>query len=152
MLSYFVADCKTGGPMVPRIGPLNWYFWAITPIMSPDWDLPEQTTRIVHAFTLMYSLTKLLLQPSSIPGKLSKAPPLLDLLLTSHPDQYSVLVLAPLRSYDHCMVSTTLGLVAHSPPRPLVVKRCLWHHFSADEGWNAGLFCIHLVNSTLLQR
>lgn len=45
--------------------------------------------RSVHAFTLTHDLTQLLLQPTRMPEILSRAPFLLDLLLTSPPAEYS---------------------------------------------------------------
>lgn len=63
------------------------------------------------AFAHTHNLTLLVLQPTRIPVILSQAPSLLDLLLMSHPAQYSVSVAAPLGSFGYYLVATTVPLV-----------------------------------------
>lgn len=90
----------------------------------------DHAGRTAHAFALTHDLTQLVLQPTRMPDIVGQAPSLLDLLLTSHPAQYSVSVQAQLGTSDHFLVRATVPFVA--PTRPAVVKRRLWHYSSAD--------------------
>ncbi|RVE42721.1 hypothetical protein evm_012633 [Chilo suppressalis] len=83
-----------------------------------------------HAFALTHDLKQLVDQLTRIPDIPSQAPSLLDLLLTTHPQGYQVVVRAPLGSSDHCLISAKAPQV--KPPRPAVVKRRIWHCGSAD--------------------
>ncbi|RVE41143.1 hypothetical protein evm_014206 [Chilo suppressalis] len=83
-----------------------------------------------HAFALTHDLKQLVDQPTRIPDIPSQAPSLLDLLLTTHPQGYQVVVRAPLGSSDHCLISAKAPQA--KPPRPAVVKRRIWHYGSAD--------------------
>ncbi|CAH0397242.1 unnamed protein product [Chilo suppressalis] len=83
-----------------------------------------------HAFALTHDLTQLVDQPTRIPDIASQAPSLLDLLLTTHPQEYQIVVRAPLDSSDHCLISVKVPQA--KTPRPLVVKRRVWHYGSAD--------------------
>ncbi|CAH0404519.1 unnamed protein product [Chilo suppressalis] len=83
-----------------------------------------------HAFALTHDLTQLVDQPTRIPDIASQAPSLLDLLLTTHPQEYQIVVRAPLGSSDHCLISVKVPQA--KTPRPLVVKRRVWHYGSAD--------------------
>lgn len=90
----------------------------------------DHAGRTAHAFALVHDLTQLVRQPTRIPDISSQAPSLLDLLLTSQPDRYSVSVRAPLGSSDHCLVSAIVPFAAR--PRPVEMRRRLWHYSSAD--------------------
>ncbi|RVE44225.1 hypothetical protein evm_011124 [Chilo suppressalis] len=83
-----------------------------------------------HTFALTHDLKHLVDQPTRIPDIPSQAPSLLDLLLTTHPQGYQVVVRAPLGSSDHCLISAKAPQA--KPPRPAVVKRRIWHYGSAD--------------------
>ncbi|CAG4935338.1 unnamed protein product [Colias eurytheme] len=71
-----------------------------------EW-LKSRTTdyagRSFHDFILSYGLTQLVSAPTRIPDVEDHAPSLLDLFLSSHPDNYQILVEAPLGSSDHCL-------------------------------------------------
>jgi hypothetical protein len=83
-----------------------------------------------HAFALTQSLTQLVNQPTSILDVSGQAPSLLDLLLTTYPAGYQVLIQGPLGYSDHCLVSSTVpGTI---PPQPAAAKRQVWHYSSAD--------------------
>ncbi|CAH0401767.1 unnamed protein product [Chilo suppressalis] len=79
-----------------------------------------------HAFALVHNLTQLVDQPPRIPDIASQAPSLLNLLLRTHPQEYRVMVRAPLGPTDHCLISAKVPQV--KTPRPLVVKRRIWHY------------------------
>lgn len=90
----------------------------------------DHAGRAAHAFALTHDLTQLVNQPTRIPDVASHAPSLLDLLLASHPAGYRVTVSAPLGTSDHCLVGSSVPFA--SPPRPVQVKRRVWHYSSAD--------------------
>ncbi|XP_052750997.1 uncharacterized protein LOC128200723 [Galleria mellonella] len=56
---------------------------------------------------------------------------LLDLLLTTHPDGYTVRVDAPIGSSDHCLIRADVPNTRPDPPRP-IGRRRVWHYKSAD--------------------
>ncbi|XP_050682320.1 uncharacterized protein LOC126977512 [Leptidea sinapis] len=73
---------------------------------NAEW-LGSRTTdyagRSVHNFALAYGLSQLVESPTRLPDVDSHMPSLLDLLLTTHPDGYQVVVDAPLGTSDHCL-------------------------------------------------
>ncbi|RVE48375.1 hypothetical protein evm_006936 [Chilo suppressalis] len=102
-----------------------------------------------HTFALTHDLKQLVDQPTRIPDIPSQAPSLLDLLLTTHPQGYQVVVRAPLGSSDHCLISAKAPQA--KPPRPAVVKRRIWHYGSAD--WDGfGEHLVHWFASLLSNR
>ncbi|TLM25045.1 hypothetical protein FEC23_18880, partial [Acinetobacter baumannii] len=63
-------------------------------------DLPGRTA---YDFALAYGFSQLVTQPTRVPDIEGHEPSLLDLLLTTDPAGYSVVVDAPLGSSDHCL-------------------------------------------------
>ncbi|RVE43524.1 hypothetical protein evm_011809 [Chilo suppressalis] len=76
-----------------------------------------------HSFALTQDLKQLVDQPTRIPDISSQAPPLLDFLLTTHPQGYQVVVGAPLGSSDPCLISAKPPQA--KPPRPTVIHMSL---------------------------
>ncbi|XP_045541866.1 uncharacterized protein LOC123723329 [Papilio machaon] len=91
----------------------------------------DHAGRSVHDFALSYDLTQLVTSPTRIPDVEDHTPSLLDLLLTSHPDSYSVSIDAPLGSSDHCLIRTTVPISRRPRLKPNGLRR-VWHYRSAD--------------------
>ncbi|CAH1642075.1 unnamed protein product [Spodoptera littoralis] len=99
-----------------------------------DWLCSSKTDhagRSVHGLALASGLTQLVTVPTRIPDVEGQKSSLLDLLLTSHPDGYSVSVEAPLGSSDHCLVRSTVSWTC-IPRLQEVRGRRVWHYRSAD--------------------
>ncbi|CAF4937092.1 unnamed protein product [Pieris macdunnoughi] len=99
-----------------------------------DW-LGSETTdhagRSFHDLALAYDLTQMVPAITRIPDVDGHKPSLLDLLLTSHPENYQVSVDPPLGSSDHCVVRSTVPSTRLSRPRFMGCRR-IWHYKSAD--------------------
>ncbi|CAG4949277.1 unnamed protein product [Colias eurytheme] len=99
-----------------------------------EW-LKSRTTdhagRSFYDFVLSYGLTQLVSAPTRIPDVEDHTPSLLDLFLSSHPDDYQITVAAPLGSSDHCLVQSTVPIIRQTRPRPAGYRR-VWHYRSAD--------------------
>lgn len=82
-------------------------------------------------FADLFNLTQLIKQPTRIPDNPDHNPYLLDLFLTTNPDNYDVEVKSPLGSSDHCLISATCES-SPSPPHsePILVTK--WHYDGAD--------------------
>ncbi|CAF4954300.1 unnamed protein product [Pieris macdunnoughi] len=99
-----------------------------------DWlgsDTTDHAGRSFHDFALAYDLTQMVPAITRIPDVDGHKPSLLDLLLTSHPENYQVSVDPPLGSSDHCVVWSTVPSTRPSRPRFLGCRR-IWHYKSAD--------------------
>ncbi|XP_059046023.1 uncharacterized protein LOC131841721 [Achroia grisella] len=79
--------------------------------------LTDHAGRTAHEFALTYGFSQL----SS----------LLDLLLATHPDGYSVTVEAQLGSSDHCLIRSQVPCTSPAASRPPCQCR-MWHYKSAD--------------------
>lgn len=97
-----------------------------------DW-LGSRTTdyagRIAFNFALTYGFSQLVPEPTRVPDVEDHAPSLLDLLLTTCPDNYQVSVGAPLGSSDHCLVRSKVSITTYCRPSGM---RRVWHYKSAD--------------------
>lgn len=91
----------------------------------------DHAGRSAHDFALAYGLTQLVAAPTRVPDVENHKPSLLDLLLTSHPDDYKVSVDAPLGSSDHCLIRSTVPLLRSSRLSFSGCRR-VWHYRSAD--------------------
>ena len=90
----------------------------------------------VELFSNFNNLTELVESPTHFPCVAGQAINLLDLFLTSHPEQYEVKVIAPLGNSDHCTISAISPLES-SPVSPAAPKRLVWLYDRADwEGLN----------------
>ena len=87
--------------------------------------------RSAHEFALAYGFSQLVHSPTRIPDVETHTSSLLDLLLTTRPDEYSISVEAPLGSSDHCLVRTQVPCTHYNPPRSGGWRR-VWHYKSAD--------------------
>ncbi|KAA5676903.1 hypothetical protein F3G23_29600, partial [Klebsiella pneumoniae] len=91
-------------------------------------DLPGRTA---YDFALAYGLSQLVTQPTRVPDIEGHEPSLLDLLLTTDPGGYSVVVDAPLGSSDHCLIRAATPL--SRPSRRTTTRyRRVWQYLSAD--------------------
>ncbi|XP_062528539.1 uncharacterized protein LOC134200191 [Bombyx mori] len=91
-------------------------------------DLPG---RAAYDFALAYGLSQLVTQPTRVPDIEGHEPSLLDLLLTTDPAGYSVVVDAPLGSSDHCLIRAATPL--SRPSRRTTTRyRRVWQYLSAD--------------------
>ncbi|XP_045509327.1 uncharacterized protein LOC123704883 [Colias croceus] len=91
----------------------------------------DHAGRSFRDFALAYDLTQLVPSPTRIPDVEDHTPSLLDLFLTSSPDNYKVSVAAPLGSSDHCLIQSTVPLTYQFRSRPATTRR-VWHYGSAD--------------------
>ncbi|CAF4900038.1 unnamed protein product [Pieris macdunnoughi] len=91
----------------------------------------DHAGRSFHDFALAYDLTQMVPAITRIPDVDGHKPSLLDLLLTSHPENYQVSVDPPLGSSDHCVVRSTVPSTRPSRPRFMDCRR-IWHYKSAD--------------------
>ena len=85
----------------------------------------DHTGKSVHNFALAYGLSQLVSSPTRVPDVMEHTPSLLDLLLTSHPDDHVVTVNAPLGSSDHCLIRSTVPIVSKSRLRSSGSRPCL---------------------------
>ncbi|XP_061704547.1 uncharacterized protein LOC133515918 [Cydia pomonella] len=93
----------------------------------------DHAERSAQVFSLAYGFPQLVHSPMIILDIEDHTSSLLDLLLTTRPDEYSVSVNAPLGSSDHCLVQTLTPCAQTDPPRPTSSRR-VWQYKSAD--WN----------------
>ena len=82
-------------------------------------------------FADSFDLTQLVNQPTRIPDNPDHRPYLLDLFLTTNPEQYDVEVRAPLGSSDHCLIAVS-RIGPARPARSEVVHSTKWHFGAAD--------------------
>ena len=87
--------------------------------------------RAMYNMASAYGLSQLVIQPTRIPDIESHEPSLLDLLLTTHPNGYRVVVDAPLGTSDHCLVRCTAPVVRPDRSRATGSRR-VWRYESAD--------------------
>ncbi|TLP41777.1 hypothetical protein FEG32_18870, partial [Acinetobacter baumannii] len=91
-------------------------------------DLPGRTA---YDFALAYGFSQLVTQPTRVPDIEGHEPSLLDLLLTTDPAGYSVVVDAPLGSSDHCLIRAAVTL--SRPGRRTTTGYSIdWRYMSAD--------------------
>ncbi|CAG4989213.1 unnamed protein product [Colias eurytheme] len=99
-----------------------------------QWLFPFRKTdhagKEVFNFATSHNLTQLVTDATRIPDVEGHSANCLDLLMTTHPDRYMVMVTAPLGTSDHCLVQS---VSTYSPP-DLTVKgtRRVWRYKSAD--------------------
>lgn len=91
----------------------------------------DHAGRSVHDFALAYGLTQLVLSPTRVPDVDHHRATLLDLLLTSHPDNYQTSVGPPLGTSDHCLIRSTTPIL-RQPRMRRAGHRRVWHYRSAD--------------------
>ncbi|XP_045500068.1 uncharacterized protein LOC123697570 [Colias croceus] len=99
----------------------------------------DHAGRTVHDFALAYGLTQLVSSPTRIPDVEGHTPSLLDLLLSTHPENYQVSVVAPLGSSDHCLIRSMVPLMGSKQQTP-AARRRVWHYKSADWDGMRGFF------------
>ncbi|XP_061717541.1 uncharacterized protein LOC133525263 isoform X2 [Cydia pomonella] len=102
----------------------------------------DHAGRSAHEFSLAYGLSQLVHSPTRIPDIEDHTSSLLDLLLTTRPDGYSVSVNAPLGSSDNCLVRIQAPCARPDPPRPTSSRRVWQYNISQQIGTDC-------VNSTL---
>ncbi|XP_059056926.1 uncharacterized protein LOC131850642 [Achroia grisella] len=93
--------------------------------------ITDHAGRTAHEFALAYGFSQLVHSPTRIPDIETHTSSLLDLLLTTGPDEYSVTVEAPLGSSDHCLIRSQVQCTqpaTHRTPG----RRRMWHYKSAD--------------------
>ena len=94
-----------------------------------DWLVHSRSTDSVGVaafnFSLCHNLTQLVTSPTRIPDRDSDGSYLLDLFLTSHPDDFQHSVESPLGSSDHCVVSISTSFTPsrHEGPYHRTVLR-----------------------------
>ncbi|CAG4907437.1 unnamed protein product [Colias eurytheme] len=128
-----IRRTATDAPVLPRTSPFPRCVGDFN-AHHADW-LCSRTTdhagRSFHDFALAYDLTQLVPSPTRVPDIEDHTPSLLDLFLTSSPDNYEVNVVAPLGSSDHCLIRCTVPLSRQSRCRPASSRR-VWHYGSTD--------------------
>lgn len=91
----------------------------------------DHAGRAAYNLALAYGFSQLVPGPTRIPDIESHEPSLLDLLLTTHSDNYQVSVGAPLGSSDHCLVKSEVPLAQPVRSRTAETRK-VWHYGSAD--------------------
>jgi len=81
-------------------------------------------------FASNFNLTQLVSEPTRIPHADNQNRNLLDLFLTTCPEKYNVVVLAPLGSSDHCVVTASFQCSNPSVDTP-PPKRTIWQYKNA---------------------
>ncbi|XP_063829236.1 uncharacterized protein LOC135078639 [Ostrinia nubilalis] len=98
-----------------------------------EWLFPYQVTdhagREARKLALTLDLSQLIDCATRVPDVDTHTANCLDLLLTSDPDRYSILVTAPLGTSDHCLVKT-VSTYSPSDRGPCGVRR-VWRYKSA---------------------
>lgn len=85
----------------------------------------------VYDLALAYGFSQIVPEPTRVPDIETHTASLLDLLLTTHPADHQVSVMAPLGSSDHCLVRSTSTLATRIRPQPSGTRQ-VWHYGSAD--------------------
>ncbi|CAG4956470.1 unnamed protein product [Colias eurytheme] len=99
-----------------------------------QWLFPFRKTdhagKEVFNFATSHNLTQLVTDATRIPDVEGHSANCLDLLMTTDPDRYMVMVTAPLGTSDHCLVKS---VSTYSPPDLSTKgKRRVWRYNSAD--------------------
>jgi hypothetical protein len=97
--------------------------------------------RLALDFAEAHNLSQLIDEPTRVPDRPDHRCNTLDLFLTSIPDSFRAVVLAPLGKSDHCLISVTHRREPTEPYR--AVPRRIWHYDRADWGAMAGVFRGH---------
>ncbi len=103
-------------------------------VHNTDW-LPysfstDAAGRAAQQFTNLNGLTQLINEPTRIPDRDGDRSQLLDLFLTTHPDNYSTEVASPLGTSDHCLIQIYYPVTP--PERPTIQSRRIWKFSHAD--------------------
>ncbi|XP_045492437.1 uncharacterized protein LOC123691896 [Colias croceus] len=93
--------------------------------------LTDHAGRSVYDFALANGLRQLVSSITRLPDVVDHTPSMLDLLLTSHPNNYQVNTDAPLGTSDHCLVRSVVPILRSRRPRSGGCRR-VWHYRAAD--------------------
>ena len=83
-----------------------------------------------HAFTVSQNLHQIVSCPTRVPDRITDKGYLLDLFLTTNPDNYHHKVSSPLGTSDHCVVTVTSDTLFSRPSAPF--HRTVYKYSKAD--------------------
>ena len=96
-------------------------------VHSRSTDTPGQAAQ---AFALCHNLKQIVTSPTRVPDRDGDTAYLLDLFLTSTPENFSHKVSSPLGSSDHCVVTVKSNQVCSTPSAPF--HRTVYKYAKAD--------------------